>query len=509
MTVRIENKPLEKLKRGVDQLADTVRETLGPNGKNILIDMGNGNSLSTRDGVTVAHYVKLRDRLENMGAALVRHAAKDTNAEAGDGTSSSTVLAQAIFDEGLKFLAAGHGPIEVKRSIDEAMPGILERLNGIAKLTDNIEKVATISANNDPILGKIIADAIRKVGKDGTVLVEHSTTRNTYVSFQEGLIVERGWEETSPYFINNFQRQVAEYDDAEIAIIEDKIHRFDQVEVFIRHAAKSGRPLLMIVKDIEDSVLAWVIANRLKKGVQIALIKTPGFNDVNLVDDLSCRSGTRYYHPDWNPVSNFKPEDLGGAKKVVVGKSSTTIIQGRGDIGERLAFLNEQIRNETDEIGKTRLQDRINRLTNSVATINLFANSEAEMKDMKLRIEDAINATRHAMAEGIVQGGGTALLRIRPTGDTIGEKILSSAMEKPFWHIIQNAGGNPWAVMSAVEATDEPIGFDANKKEMVNMIDAGIIDPVKVTRTALEKAVSVAGMLLVTGSCLVGDEEDK
>jgi chaperonin GroEL len=503
----IDNKPLEKLKIGVDKLANVVKETLGPRGKNILIEQGKNKIMSTRDGVTVAHHIVLSDRLENMGAHLVRHAAKDTNEEGGDGTTTCVVLTQAIFSEGLKYLAAGHSPIEVKRSIDEALATVVKELGSYARKTKNVEKVATISANNDPVLGGIIAQAIKKVGKDGTILVEHSSKPMTHVTFQEGMVVERGWDETSIYFINNLAKRRVEYDNPEIIIIDQRIERFGQIENVVRHVAKSQKPLIMMVRDIEDSVLACIVANKMEKGVPIAVIKTPGFNSPELIDDIASRSGTRYYNPDWCPLNTFKPEELGGAEKVIIGKSDTTIIQGRGDISKRLAELAEQIKGEEDRVTKVRLQDRLNRLTSCVATINVYANSETELKDMKLRIEDAINATKHALAEGIVQGGGTALLKVRPDGDTVGEAILRAAMEKPFWHIIENAGKNPYTVLHEVENSLDPIGWDANKGEMVNMFDAGIIDPVKVTRTALEKAASAATMLLLTGSCLVQEEK--
>jgi chaperonin GroEL len=506
----IENKPLEKIQIGVDKLADVVRETLGPKGKNILIDQGKSKLMSTRDGVTVAHHIILDDRLENMGASIIRHAAKDTNSEAGDGTSSCTILAQAIFKEGLKYLAAGHSPIEIKRSVDKALAGVLDSLKGITKKTENIEHIATISANNDPVLGKMIAEGIHKVGKDGTILVEHSTKPMTHVTFQEGMVVERGWDETSIYFINNIAKRRVEYDNPEIIIIDQRIERFAQIENVIRHVAKNQKPLIMLVRDIEDSVLACIVANKVEKGVPIAVIKTPGFNSPELINDIACRSGARLYNSDWSTLDSFKPEDLGGAEKVIIGKSDTTIIQGRGDISKRLAELNEQIQSEEDRVTKVRLQDRLNRLTSCVATINVFANSEAELTDLKLRIEDAINATKHALAEGIVQGGGTALLKIRPEGDSVGELILKKAMETPFWYIIENAGKNPYAILNSIENSEGYAGYDANKEEFVeDLFKAGIMDPVKVTRTALEKATSAATMLLLTGSCLIKEEKKK
>lgn len=507
MTVQINSKPFEKMKAGVDKLADTVRSTLGPNGKNVLIDVGSVYPLSTRDGVTVAHYIKLEDKLEDFGASLVKQAARNTNEEAGDGTSTSTVLAQAIFTEGLKYISAGHSPIKVKRSIDDTVKKCIANLKDISRdVTDNIANVAKISANNDEKLGNIISEAIERVGKDGSVLVEGSTKNENYVSFQEGLIVERGWGETSPLFITNKEKLTIEYDNPEIIIIDENIHDFKQIEKVMMHVAKNKRPLIFIMRDIEDTVLGFILANKLKGGLPVAVIKTPGFNNIELIDDLSCRSGTRHYNSDWNPISNFEPEHLGSAKKVIIGKSDTTIIQGCGDISDRLAELNEQVKAAEDEITKARTQDRINRLTSSVATIHLKANSETEMKDLKLRVEDAVNATRHALSEGIVQGGGTALLRIRPTGDSIGDQILYKALEMPFRYIVSNAGDNADKILAEVEEGIGSFGYNAANKSKGCMFAMGIIDPVKVTRTALEKAVSVSSMLLMTGSCVTNEQ---
>lgn len=509
-TVKVENTPIEKIRRGIDTLANTVRETLGPSGKNILIDMGVGHPpMSTRDGVTVAHYITLKDRLEDFGASLVKQAARNTNNEGGDGTTTATVLAQAIFSEGLKFLSAGHSPIKVKRDIDSAVERAVERLKGISRdVSGNIKDVATISANNDPALGEIISEAITRVGKTGSILVEASTKNKTYVSFQEGTIVERGWGEISHYLINNLAKRTIEYDNPEILITKDNINTFSQLENVLKYVAKNKRPLILVVRDINDSMLAWIVANKLKGGLPLAVIKTPGYNDNESIDDLSCRVGARHYNSDWSPLSDFKPEDLGHAEKIIIRQSDTTIIQGCGDISDRLADLNEQIKNEEDTIAKARLQDRLNRLTSAVATINVFANSETEMKDLKLRIEDAINATRHALEEGVVQGGGTALLRIRGEENTPGDKILNQALEMPFRYIVSNTGENPDKILAEVEKAGGTTGYDANNKKMCDLIEAGIIDPVKVTRTALQKAASVATMLLITGSCIV-DEGDE
>jgi len=510
MSVNIQDKPFEKIKAGIDKLANTVRSTLGPNGKNVLIDVGGVYPMSTRDGVTVAHYITLADKLEDFGASLVKQAARNTNEEGGDGTSTATVLAQAIFTEGLKYIAAGHSPIKIKRSIDEATKKAIASLKEISKdVTDEVCHVATISANNDPALGKIISEAIEKVGKDGSILVEDSSKNETYVSFQDGMIIERGWGETSPYFMNNPRKRTVEYDNPEILIINDNIHELKQLENVIRYVAKGEKPLIIMVRDIEDSVLAWILTNKLKGGVKVAVIRTPGFNDLELIDDIACRSGARYYHPDWNPISGFKPEDLGSAQKIIIRKSDTTIIQGRGDISDRLAQLNEQTKQEDDEVQKARSQDRINRLTSSVATLHLTANSETELKDLKLRVEDAVNATRHAISEGIVQGGGTAFLRVRPEGDSVGEQILNKALETPFRYIVSNTGENAEKIMAEVEKAGGTNGYNAATKEMCDMFKAGVVDPVKVARTALEKAVSVAGMLLVTGSCVVREDEEK
>ena len=502
MTISIHGKPFEKILAGVDKLADTVKTTLGPNGKNVLIDAGGPYPMSTRDGVTVAHYIKLKDKLEDFGASLVKQAAKNTNDEAGDGTTTATILAQAIFKEGLKYIAAGHSPVLVKRSLDEASAEAIKNLKKISEdVKDKVENVATISANNDKMLGKIIAKAINKVGKDGSILVEEAP--ETKVSFQDGLIIERGWGETSYRFITNPKSMTIEYDNPGILIVDDNIHEFKQLEKVMQYVVKSKKPLILMVRDIEVSVLAWIVTNRLKGGVPIAVIKTPGFNNSELIDDISCRSGARHYNPDWNNISDFKPEDLGSAKKVVIRKFDTTIVQGCGDISDRLTLLNEQVKNSEDEIQKARAQDRVNRLTSSVATIHLAANSETEMKDLKLRVEDSVNATRDAMDEGIVQGGGIALLRIRPHGESLGDQILKQAFEMPFRYIVSNTGENAEKILAEVEKESCLIGYNAATKEMGDMSVQGVIDPVKVTRTAIEKAVSVVGMLLLTGYCIV------
>lgn len=511
MPVNIEINPFEKIKIGVDKLSNTVALTLGPCGKNIFIDMGGDNTpLSTRDGVTVAQYVNLKDRLEDFGAKVIKQAAKNTNQNAGDGTTTATVLAQAIFNEGLKYIAAGESPIKIKRSIDEAVLSAVERLKNIA-IRDNVNlfNVATISANNDPFLGRLIADAIEKVGKDGSILVEDSPKNETALKFQEGMTIERGWGETSFYFINNMAKASVEYDNPHFLVIDDKIDSFETLDHIVRYIAKEKIATIMLIRDIEDTVLAWLVTNKLKGGLKLAVIKTPGFNNPELIEDFADRVGARPFNPDWNPLNSFKPEDLGFAKRVVIGKSSTTVIEGRGDITQRLVRLDGQAKDEADPVRRGRILDRVNKLNGSIATLQLSADSETEMKDKKLRVEDAINASRSAAEEGIVPGSGKAFLLIRGQNLTIGEKIINFALEQPIKKIIENTGENIERILVGIEGKPATFGYDANARELCDLIERGIIDPVKVSRTALTKAASAAGMLLLTGHCIVNEVVEK
>jgi len=515
MFINIEKRPFEKIQAGVNKIADTVALTLGPNGKNILIDMGPEKPpMSTRDGVTVAHYINLKDRLENFGASLVKHAARNTNNEAGDGTTTATILAQAIFNEGLKYIQAGYEPIKVKREIDLAVEKAVEKLKSIAKdVKNNINDVAAISANNDREIGDIIGNAVTKVGKDGSILVETSSNQKTFVSFQEGMLIERGWGETSLYFINNMNKRTVEFDNPKFLIVDDKIYTYEQLDPVMRWLAKERTPLIICVRDIEDSVLAWLVANKMGDperrigGLPISIIKTPGFNSPEIVLDFCDRVGGRLFNIDINPLNQFKPSDLGSAKRAIIRKHDTTILEGAGDITQKLDELHQQASHEEDTFQKNKIQDRINRLTNAVATIHVAAESETELKDKKLRIEDAINATRHAVAEGVVQGGGTALLKIRSNGESLGSKILDKALEAPFRKIVENTGENVEKVLSTIENAEEGIGYNASTKTVENLMAGGVIDPVKVTRTALQKAASVATMLLMSGHCVIEEKE--
>jgi len=517
MFTTIEEKPFEKLKAGVDKIANTVALTLGPNGKNILIYMGeNKPPMSTRDGVTVAHYINLPDKLENFGATLIKHAARNTNNEAGDGTTTATIMAQAIFSEGIKYVQAGYEPIRIKREIDQAVENAVVKLKTYAKsVTTNTESVATISANNDPVLGKIIGNAVEKVGKDGSILVNESQNHETYVTYQEGMIVERGFGETSLYFVNNLNKRTVEFDNPYFMIIDDKIYSYEQLSAVMMWLAKEKRPLIISVRDIEDTVLAWLVANKLGdrerniNGLPLAVIKTPGWNQPEIVLDFCDRVGGRLFDADIHPSNQFKPDDLGKAKKVIISQHDCTIVEGAGDISQKLNVLLEQSRSETDAFKKAKIQDRINRLTNAVATIHVAADSETELKDKKLRIEDAINATRHAVAEGIVQGGGTIMLKIRSGGASVGEKILDKALEAPFRKLVENTGENVEKMLAILETSEDGWGFNASTKKIENLLESGVIDPVKVTRTALQKASSVATMLLMTGHCLIGEEAKK
>jgi chaperonin GroEL len=511
--IYIENSPFRKMFEGVQKLAKVVAETLGPNGKNILIDRGDRPPMSTRDGVTVAKSINLSDRLENFGASLVKEAAHNTNTEAGDGTTTSTVIAHAILKEGLKYVASGINPINIKRSIDETVDKVIAFIKDHAKqisTKEDIINVAKISTNNDEKLGTLIAEAAYKVGTHGTILVENSQSDETYLKFQEGMVIERGVNDTSPLFVTDPVKRTAEYDNPKILVIDDKIHDIQQILAPVEYCFKNSLPLVIMVRDIEDTVLGALVANKLKKGLRVAVLRNIA-NVYEILEDYAIYLGAKIFNPDWKPLSSFSPDDFGSCKKIVIGMLETTIIEGCGNIYERLFSIKKMAEDEERETYKTRIMSRYNKLTNSVASIYVAGQSDTELVDAKLRVEDAIHACKSAMKEGIIAGGGVVLLHASNDlkEDTVGDKILKVALQSPIRGIIENSGENPDKIIYEIERSKSKCyGYNAYTKKMCQLFDAGIIDPCLVTRVALQKAASVAGMLLTTGSCVVRYEDN-
>lgn len=508
---------LLKIKEGINKLSETVKKTLGPAGKNILIDRGNKPPLSTRDGVTVARSINFKDKLMNFGAQAVKEAASLTNNIAGDGTSTATVLSQSIYMEGLKYISSGFNPIVIRRAIESSVLKVVSMLDEMAhKIKDlkQIEHVATISANNDEKLGNIIAEAIDRVGEKGGVLVENSNTHETHLTFQEGLVLERGLKDTSPYFLTDVGRRVAELDNCKIMIIDDRIHSAEQLLKPLEYIVKSNVPLLMCVREIEDSVLGFLVTNKIKRGLRIAVIRSPGsYNNLDLAEDLAEAVGAKIFNPDWCSLDSFQPDFLGGAGKVVVGMSETKIVGAAGNVQARVDKLTAQLDSVGKEKEKFFIQDRINKLTNSIATLHVAGESDTEIQDTKLRIEDSVNATKRAMEDGILPGGGKALLEVTRSlekSDDLGDKILRAALIEPARAILRNTGENAEQILGKImEHPRSEWGYNAATSEYGNLYDMGVIDPLTVVKTALLKSSSVASMLLTTGACVVKEEEKK
>lgn len=510
-SINIESKPFDKLMTGLAKAAEPVMSTFGPFGKNVLIDKGSF-MYSTRDGVSVARAISLKDRLENMGAMAVKEAASHTNGVAGDGTTVTTILVKKICEEGAKFIAAGHNPMHIQRSIEESVEEIAKKLKDSSrevKTLKDITSVATISANNDKFLGELIAEAIHKVGEEGNVLVENSINGNTELKFQDGVVVDRGLSDTSIHFADVGKRS-ATLEDAKVAIVDQPISLLENLIPLLNYCHKNKYPLLLVLREVEPTVLQVLLRNKLQNGMKIAVIATPGLGNYEIVEDFAAVVGATPYHRDYNPLdsNSFNPNHLGHVDKVVIGKHFSTFIGGIGDIEKRVTELNKAKDNEDEEGAKRKLQDRINKLTNSIAILSVAAETETELQDKKLRIEDAINAARAAVSEGIVPGGGIALYRAsRHLGETIGNKILKVAMAEPVKQLARNAGENAELIAAKIEGEEYEVGFNANTKEIVNMYEAGVLDPVKVIKTALQKAASTAGVILTVGSCLVREED--
>jgi chaperonin GroEL len=505
--------------RGINQLADAVKITLGPKGRNVVIDKKFGSPTITKDGVTVAKEIELKDALENMGAQMVREVASKTSDVAGDGTTTATVLAQAIFREGVKTVAAGANPMALKRGIDKAVEQATAAIQKLSKPVkgDAIAQVGTVSANGDQTIGNIIAEAMNKVGKDGVITVEESKTMDTSLEVVEGMQFDRGY--LSPYFVTDPERMEAVLDNPLILINEKKISSMKDLLPLLEQVAKLGKPMLIIAEDVEGEALATLVVNKLRGTLNIAAVKAPGFGDRRkaMLEDIAILTGGKVISEDLGiKLENVKLEDLGRAKKITIDKDNTTIVEGAGkqsDIEGRVKTLRAQIDDTTSDYDREKLQERLAKLVGGVAVIKVGAATETEMKEKKARVEDAMHATRAAVEEGIVPGGGVALVRAAKAlekyvifkdgeGDAdeqIGVNIVRRALEEPLRQIVQNAGKEGAVVVERVRSEkNENVGFNAATEQFEDLVKAGVIDPAKVTRTALQNASSIAGLMLTT-----------
>jgi chaperonin GroEL len=513
----------QSILRGVNILADAVKITLGPKGRNCVIEKKFGAPVITKDGVTVAKEIELQDPLENMGAQMVREVASKTSDVAGDGTTTATVLAQAIFREGVKTVAAGASPTALKRGIERAVEVAVEEVKKFHKDVkgDMIAQVGTISANNDKQIGSIIAEAMKKVGKDGVITVEESKTMETTLEVVEGMQFDRGY--LSPYFVTDPERMECVLEDVRILIQEKKISSMKDLLPLLEQTAKMGKPLLIIAEDIEGEALATLVVNKLRGTLQCAAVKAPGFGDRRkaMLEDIATLTGGKAITEDLGiKLENVKVEDLGRAKKVTIDKDNTTIVEGAGKASEiegRIKQIRAQIADTTSDYDREKLQERLAKLVGGVAVIKVGAATETELKEKKARVEDAMHATRAAIEEGIVPGGGVVLVRCVGALDklklhddeAIGVNIVKRALEEPMRQIVINAGAEGAVVVGRVrESKDENFGFDAEKGEFGDMIKAGVIDPAKVTRLALQNAASIAALMLTTEALVAEIKED-
>jgi chaperonin GroEL len=515
--------------RGVNQLADAVKITLGPKGRNVVIDKKFGSPTITKDGVTVAKEIELKDALENMGAQMVREVASKTSDVAGDGTTTATVLAQAIFREGVKTVAAGANPMALKRGIDKAVEKAIAEIKRLSKPVkgDMIAQVGTVSANGDANIGGIIAEAMNKVGKDGVITVEESKTMETALEVVEGMQFDRGY--LSPYFVTDPERMEAVLDNPLILINEKKISSMKDLLPLLEQVAKMGKPMLIIAEDVEGEALATLVVNKLRGTLNIAAVKAPGFGDRRkaMLEDIAILTGGKVISEDLGiKLESVKLEDLGRAKKVTIDKDNTTLVEGNGkhsDIEGRVKTLRAQIEETSSDYDREKLQERLAKLVGGVAVIKVGAATETEMKEKKARVEDAMHATRAAVEEGIVPGGGVTLVRAAKAlekfhankegeGDAdeqIGVTIVKRALEEPLRQIVQNAGKEGAVVVERVRSEkNENVGFNAQTEEFEDLVKAGVIDPAKVTRTALQNAASIAGLMLTTEAMVSELPED-
>jgi len=504
----------ERMLQGVDILANAVKVTLGPKGRNVVIEKSFGAPRTTKDGVTVAKEIELEDKFQNMGAQLIREVASKTNDEAGDGTTTATVLAQAIVREGMKAVASGRNPMDLRRGIDKAVAAVVEDLKGRAqkvKSNDEIAQVGTLAANGDTTIGKFLAEAMAKVGNEGVITVEEAKSLDTELDVVEGMQFDRGY--LSPYFITNADKMEATLEEPVILLFEKKLSSLQPMLPILEAVVQNGKPLLIIAEDVEGEALATLVVNKLRGGLKVVAVKAPGFGDRRkaMLEDIAVLTGGEVISEDLGiKLENVALTQLGRAKKVVVKKDDTTVVDGYGDkkdIEARIAQIRAQIEETTSDYDKEKLQERLAKLAGGVAVIKVGGATEVEVKERKDRVDDALNATRAAVEEGIVPGGGTALLRaafaLNVKGDnedqTVGVAIIRKALEAPIRQIVENAGVEGSIVVGKLrESKDQSYGFDAQTEQYVDLIKAGIIDPVKVVRTALQDAASVAGLIITT-----------
>lgn len=515
----------ETLKIGVDKLANAVKVTLGPKGRNVIIDKKFGAPSMTKDGVSVAKEVELKDTIENMGAQMLKEVASKTADDAGDGTTTATILAQAIVKAGLKNVAAGANPMEIKRGIDAAVIAVTKELKKISTEVgddiNKIEQVATISSNNDSTIGKLIAQAMEKVGKDGVITVEEAKGTETEVKTVEGMQFDRGY--LSPYFVTDTENMEAELENPYILIFDKKISNMKDLLPVLEKTAQSGRPLLIIAEDIEGEALATLVVNKIRGSLKIAAVKAPGFGDRRkaMLEDIAILTGgTMISEERGYKLENADLADLGTCEKITIDKDNTTIVNGEGkknDIEARVNQIKAQIENTTSDYDKEKLQERLAKLSGGVAVLYIGAASEVEMKEKKDRVDDALHATRAAVEEGIIPGGGITFIRALKALEKLkgenndqqtGINIIMSAIQEPLRQIVFNAGGEGSIVVQKVKEGKKDFGYNARTEEYENLLDAGVIDPTKVARVALENAASISSMLLTT-ECVIAEEDDE
>ncbi|WP_421878222.1 chaperonin GroEL [Marinoscillum sp.] len=514
----------DSIKKGVDILADAVKVTLGPKGRNVILDKKFGAPTVTKDGVSVAKEIELKEPIENMGAQLVKEVASKTADDAGDGTTTATVLTQAIFGHGIKNVAAGANPMDLKRGIDKAVAEVVKNLKSQSKdisTSEEISQVASVSANNDAEIGKMIADAMDKVGKDGVITVEEAKGTETEVKTVEGMQFDRGY--LSPYFVTNTEKMEAELENPYILIYDKKVSNMKELLPILEATAQTGKPLVIISEDVEGEALATLVVNKIRGSLKIAAVKAPGFGDRRkaMLEDIAILTGGTVISEERGyKLENATLDYLGTAEKINIDKDNTTIVNGAGkaeDIQARVNQIKQQIENTTSDYDKEKLQERLAKLSGGVAILYIGAATEVEMKEKKDRVDDALHATRAAVQEGIVAGGGVALIRALKSIENLelanndqntGVKIVYNAIQAPLRTIVSNAGGEPSVVVNAVLGGKDDYGFNAATGEYVNMFKAGIIDPTKVTRLALENAASIASLLLTT-ECVVADHPEE
>jgi chaperonin GroEL len=521
--VRFSEEARNRVLRGVNLLADTVIVTLGPKGRNVILEKSWGAPTVTKDGVSVAKEIQLEDKFENMGAQMVKEVASKTSDVAGDGTTTATVLARAIFSEGIKLVAAGHDPMSIKRGIDKAVAKVVDELKSISKPTrdrDEIAQVGTISANNDKTIGAILAEAMDKVGKEGVITVEEAKGLETTLDLVEGMRFDRGY--LSPYMVTDPERMECVYEDAYLLINEKKISSMKDLLPVLENVAKTGKPLVIIAEDVEGEALATLVVNKLRGTLKVVAVKAPGFGDRRkaMLEDIAILTDGKMIAEELGiKLENVALKDLGRAKRVIIDKDNTTVVEGAGKksaIEGRITQLRAQIEETTSDYDREKLQERLAKLAGGVAVVKVGAATEVEMKEKKARVEDALHATRAAVEEGIVPGGGVALIRasaglgnLRVSDDEkVGVRIIQKALEEPLRWISQNAGLEGSVVLDKVKNGKGSFGFNAATEEYEDLVKAGIVDPTKVVRTALQNAASVAGMMITT-EAMIADKPEK